>query len=124
MWILDINEPTEFFKTVDKKRDDLLDDAEDTAPVFDFFKGDQRTIFEEAVKNLAYFGNRIIFEQLHSGHPWNALENDEFLMKLRAAAKNKDGTLSPTIAGLLFFGEANHIKKIFQIIRLSSHSSR
>lgn len=26
---------TEFFKTVDKKRDDLLDDAEDTAPVFD-----------------------------------------------------------------------------------------
>ena len=55
--ILDINEPTEFFKTVDKKRDDLLDDAEDTAPVFDFFKGDQRTIFEEAVKNLAYFGN-------------------------------------------------------------------
>lgn len=55
--ILDINEPTEFFKTVDKKRDDLLDDAEDTAPVFDFFKGDQRKIFEEAVKNLAYFGN-------------------------------------------------------------------
>ena len=48
---------TEFFKTVDKKRDDLLDDAEDTAPVFDFFKGDQRKIFEAAVKNLAYFGN-------------------------------------------------------------------
>ena len=38
-------------------------------------------------------GYRIIFEQLHSGHPWNALENDEFLMKLRAAAKNKNGTL-------------------------------
>lgn len=55
--ILDINEPTEFFKNVDKKRDDLLDDAEDTTPVFDFFKGDQRRIFEEAVKNLAYFGN-------------------------------------------------------------------
>ena len=55
--ILDINEPTEFFKTVDKKRDALLDDAEDTAPVFDFFKGDQKKIFEEAVKNLAYFGN-------------------------------------------------------------------
>ncbi len=27
--ILDINEAIEFFKTVDKKRDDLLDDAED-----------------------------------------------------------------------------------------------
>ncbi len=58
-------------------------------------------------------GYRIIFEQLHSGHPWNALENDEFLMKLRAAAKNKNGTLSPTIAGLLFFGEAYHITEIF-----------
>ena len=58
-------------------------------------------------------GYRIVFEQLHSGHPWNALENDEFLMKLRAAAKNKNGTLSPTIAGLLFFGEAYHITEIF-----------
>lgn len=58
-------------------------------------------------------GYRIIFEQLHNGHPWNALENDEFLMKLRAAAKNKNGTLSPTIAGLLFFGEAYHITEVF-----------
>ena len=58
-------------------------------------------------------GYRIIFEQLHSGHPWNALENDEFLMKLRAASKNKNGTLSPTIAGLLFFGEAYHITEVF-----------
>lgn len=58
-------------------------------------------------------GYRIVFEQLHSGHPWNALENDEFLMKLRATAKNKMGTLSPTIAGLLFFGEAYHITEVF-----------
>ena len=55
--ILNINEAAEFFKSVDKKRDDLLDDAEDTAPVFDFFKGEQRKIFEESVKNLAYFEN-------------------------------------------------------------------
>lgn len=27
-------------------------------------------------------GYRIIFEQLHSGHPWNALENDELLNTL------------------------------------------
>ena len=58
-------------------------------------------------------GYRIIFEQLHNGHPWNALENDEFLMKLRAVAKNKNGSLSPTIAGLLFFGEAYHITEVF-----------
>ena len=56
---------------------------------------------------------RIIFEQLHNGHPWNALENDEFLMKLRAVAKNKKGSLYPTTAGLLFFGEAYHITDVF-----------
>lgn len=37
--LLTIKEPAEFFKTVDKKRDDLLDDADDTAPVLDFFNG-------------------------------------------------------------------------------------
>lgn len=58
-------------------------------------------------------GYRIIFEQLHSGHPWNALENDEFPMKLRAIAKNRNDVLSPTGAGLLFFGEAYHITEIF-----------
>lgn len=55
--ILDINEPTEFFRTVDGKKNEFLDDADNTVPVFDFFKGDQRKIFEEGVKNLAYFGN-------------------------------------------------------------------
>ncbi len=62
-------------------------------------------------------GYRIIFEQLHSGHPWNALENDEFLMKLRAKTKNKNGTLSPTIAGLLFFGRIT-LRKFSRIIFL------
>ena len=55
--IISIKEPAEFFRIVDKKRDDLLDDAEDTAPVFDFFRGEQKKIFEDALKNIAYFGN-------------------------------------------------------------------
>lgn len=80
---------------------------------------DEYVVTKELLKHLDVLnqdtikGYRIIFEQLHSGHPWNALENDEFLMKLRAVAKNKNGTLSPTIAGLLFFGEAYHITEIF-----------
>ena len=40
--LLVIEEPVEFFKIVDKKRDDLLDDADDTAPVFDYFKSGQK----------------------------------------------------------------------------------
>ena len=53
--IIFIKEPVEFFKTVDKKRDDLLDDAEDTAPVFDFFKGEQKPIFEKALRYIKMF---------------------------------------------------------------------
>ena len=55
--ILDVTEPIEFYKLVDQKRDDLLDDAEDTAPVFDFFKGEQKTIFEKTLKYIAIFEN-------------------------------------------------------------------
>lgn len=58
-------------------------------------------------------GYRILFKQLHASHPWNALENDEFLMKLKAAAKNKNGELSPTAAGLLFLGDAYRITDVF-----------
>ena len=55
--LLTIKEPVEFFKTVDKKRDDLLDDADDTAPVFDFFKGGQKKIFEKALEQIQMFEN-------------------------------------------------------------------
>lgn len=55
--ILAIKEPAEFFKTVDKKRDELLDDGDDTAPVFDFFKNDQKKIFERALEQIQMFEN-------------------------------------------------------------------
>ncbi len=55
--LLVIEEPVEFFKIVDKKRDDLLDDADDTAPVFDFFKSGQKKIFEKALEQIQMFKN-------------------------------------------------------------------
>lgn len=55
--VQNITEPVEFFKTVDKKRDDLLDDAEDTALVFDFFRGEQKAIFEKTLKFIDMFEN-------------------------------------------------------------------
>lgn len=58
-------------------------------------------------------GYRILFEQLHEGHPWNRLMRDDFLIKLKAAAKNKKGTVSPTVAGLLMFGDADRILDVF-----------
>ena len=39
-------------------------------------------------------GYRVLFEQLHEGHPWNKLMKDEFLIKLKAAAKNKKGEVT------------------------------
>lgn len=55
--LLVIEEPVEFFKIVDKKRDDLLDDADDTAPVFDFFKSGQKKIFEKTLEQIQMFEN-------------------------------------------------------------------
>ena len=53
--VMNIKDSVEFFKTVDEMRDDLLDDAEDTTPVFDFFKGEQKKIFEKTQKYLGIF---------------------------------------------------------------------
>lgn len=58
-------------------------------------------------------GYRVIFEQLHEGHPWNKLLKEEFLIKLKAAAKNKKGSVSPTAAGILMFGDADRITDVF-----------
>jgi len=58
-------------------------------------------------------GYRIRFERLNEVHPWNKLPNDEFLLKLTAVKKNQKGELSPTIAGLLMFGEADKIIQVF-----------
>ena len=58
-------------------------------------------------------GYRVLFEQLHEGHPWNKLLKDEFLIKLKAAAKNKRGTVSPTVAGILMFDDADRITDVF-----------
>jgi len=58
-------------------------------------------------------GYRIRFESLSQTHPWNKLPNDEFLLKLTAVKKNKNGELSPTVAGLLMFGDADKIVQVF-----------
>ena len=45
----------EFYKAVAAKRDDFLDLAEDYKYVQDFFKGEQRVIFERVLDNLAIY---------------------------------------------------------------------
>ena len=53
--ILPIRYPNEFFSTVDSRRDDLLDFAEDYEPVKKFFAGDQLEIFDRAIRLMGIF---------------------------------------------------------------------
>ena len=47
---------------------------------------------------------RTLFRSKKPQHVWNALPDGEFLTKVGAARKGRDGQLHPTLAGLLFFG--------------------
>ena len=53
--IVQIQAPLEFFQTVAKKQDVLLDFAEDFEPVKAFFAGEQKTIFDKALLYLSKY---------------------------------------------------------------------
>lgn len=48
---------------------------------------------------------RGLFANLKPGHAWNALPDEEFLLKIGAAARTRDGAVRPNLAGLVCFGE-------------------
>lgn len=50
--IVQIQSPVEFFQTITRKQDDLLDFAEDFEPIKSFFTGEQRGIFDKALLYL------------------------------------------------------------------------
>ncbi len=50
--IVQIQSPVEFFQTVSKKQDDLLDFAEDYEPIKAFFTGEQKCIFDKSLLYL------------------------------------------------------------------------
>ncbi|MEA4994185.1 MAG: BREX system P-loop protein BrxC [Oscillibacter sp.] len=54
---VEIAAPMEFFRFVDSHKDDFLDFAEDSAPVFAFFAGEQKTIVSKAWKYVDIFNN-------------------------------------------------------------------
>ena len=53
--ILAIKLSAEFYATVDKLRDDLLDLAEDMEPVNGFFSGEQKKYFDDSLRLMAIF---------------------------------------------------------------------
>ncbi len=59
--IVQIQSPAEFYKKIHKDRDDFLDFAEDYEPVKAFFAGEQRKIFEEALKLMDIYNESKTF---------------------------------------------------------------
>ncbi|WP_352415958.1 BREX system P-loop protein BrxC [Oscillibacter ruminantium] len=55
--VLDITAPMEFFRYVDAHKNDFLDFAEDSAPVFSFFDGEQKGIVSRSWKYVDIFEN-------------------------------------------------------------------
>ena len=67
--ILQIQSPIEFFDTLHRKRDDYLDFAEEYEPVKAFFGGEQKAIYERALKLMGIYDNSktfIVDEQVES----------------------------------------------------------
>lgn len=63
-------------------------------------------------ETVAHYKNR--FMTAHPHHVWENLSQDDFLVKLGAAARNKeDGKFYPTAAGLLMFGDEYNIVREF-----------
>lgn len=56
---------------------------------------------------------RIRMRHSRPGHVWEDLEDDDFLYKLGAVSRGKDGKRYPTVAGLLMFGHEYEIVKEF-----------
>lgn len=56
---------------------------------------------------------RIRMRHSRPGHVWEDLEDDDFLYKLGAVSRGKDGKRYPTAAGLLMFGYEYEIVKEF-----------
>ena len=59
--ISDIKFSGEFYQTIDKSRDDLLDLAEDFEPVKSFFDGEQRGIFDNSIKLMRIYDDSKTF---------------------------------------------------------------
>ena len=67
-----------------------------------------------ALSAAAVSAYRNVLASTRPRHPWNALDDEEFLIRLEAVSRSRDdGALRPTSAGLLMFGYAYRITPHF-----------
>lgn len=66
----------------------------------------------EAIDNNTLKKYRQLFANLKPQHPFNQLDDTDFLYKINAIGKVSSGKLNPTLAGILMFGKQEIIRQI------------
>lgn len=64
---------------------------------------DELTVTDLNADTVSRYRRR--FANLKGGHVWSDLPDDEFLTKIGAAARGRNGKVHPTLAGLVCFGD-------------------
>ena len=130
--IVHIQFPVEFFQTVSKKQDDLLDFAEDYEPIKAFFTGEQKGIFDKSLLYLEKYDDSktyIVDAELESvvdeirtivkkDKPFSDIPKLPELLKKFTDAYSKvlDEQLAPVLASV-----AESQKRVFEVLNTKEY---
>ena len=130
--IVQIQSPVEFFQTVSKKQDDLLDFAEDYEPIKAFFTGEQKGIFDKSLLYLEKYDDSktyIVDAELESvvdeirtivkkDKPFSDIPKLPELLKKFTDAYSKvlDEQLAPVLASV-----AESQKRVFEVLNTKEY---
>lgn len=130
--IVQIQSPVEFFQTVSKKQDDLLDFAEDYEPIKAFFAGEQKGIFDKALLYLDKYDDSktyIVDAELENvvdairtivkkDKPYAEIPKLPELLKQFTDAYSKvlDEQLAPVLASV-----SESRKRVFEVLNIKSY---
>lgn len=130
--IVQIQSPVEFFQTVSKKQDDLLDFAEDYEPIKAFFAGEQKDIFDKSLLYLEKYDDSktyIVDAELESvvdeirtivkkDKPFSDIPKLPELLKKFTDAYSKvlDEQLAPVLASV-----AESQKRVFEVLNTKEY---
>lgn len=133
--IVQIQFPVEFFQTVSKKQDDVLDFAEDYEPIKAFFAGEQKSIFDKALLYLEKYDDSktyIVDAELESvvdairtivkkDKPFADIPKLPELLKQFTDAYSKvlDEQLVPVLASV-----AESQKRVFEVLNTKEYKER
>lgn len=133
--IVQIQSPIEFFQTVSRRQDDLLDFAEDYEPIKAFFSGEQKSIFDKALLYLGQYDDSktyIVNAELESivtsihtivkkDKPFADIPKLPELLKqfINVYTKILDEQMEPVLASV-----AESQKRVFEVLNTKEYKER